>query len=126
MVTQSRRPPVYRFDTAGPLPTLIVGSGPIKAVSFHGLGWSPMTSLALLSVLARIYGLTIYAPWLPNHGAARDADCYEEFVAWINQWVHYYHIRQAPVIGHSIGGYIATEMSIRYPELASALVTMAA
>jgi pimeloyl-ACP methyl ester carboxylesterase len=135
----SHRPP-FRFDSRGPLPTLIVGAGDdnhydagagtydnrYRLAWLHGLGWSPPASLALMSLVANAFGVTIYAPWLPNHGAAPNVCSYPEYAARLNLWAKYYGLRDITWVGHSIGGYTATELAIRYPELASGVVAFAA
>lgn len=134
----SHRPP-YCVDRRGPLPTLIVGPGDgthydaatssydnrHRLVWLHGLGWSPATSLALMSLVSNVFGVTIYAPWLPNHGAACNARTYDEYAACLYRWTKYYGLRGITWIGHSIGGYTVTEFAINRPELVSGVVALA-
>lgn len=105
--------PVYFRDTGTEGPPLVL---------LHGLSGSTRwwdRNIAALSAYFRVYALD-----LPGFGENRRwcqfqlADAPARFLAWMDAL----ELRQASVIGHSMGGVIATEVALRDPRRIARLV----
>lgn len=102
------------------------GSGP-PIVLVHGLGGAAANWAELASRLSRSRRVLI--PDLPGHGrssplpAARGLASFADRVASV---VEREDALPAPVLGHSLGGAVATRLAIRHPEAVEALVLFAA
>jgi pimeloyl-ACP methyl ester carboxylesterase len=116
-----------RLDIRGvTLRYLVGGSGP-PSLLVHGLGGSAANWAELASVLARRHRVLI--PDLPGHGgsaplpAAHGLASFADRIALLAE-----HERAVPatVLGHSLGGAIATRLAIRRPESVESLVLFAA
>jgi pimeloyl-ACP methyl ester carboxylesterase len=70
----------------------------------------------------------VYAPDIPGFGLSRSRQRFnlhgvaDELARWMDQL----GLRQAHVVGHSMGGYVAIDMAARYPELVDRLVLVSA
>lgn len=101
------------------------GSGP-PLLLLHGLAGSCRWWGHNLDGLARHF--RVYAPDMPGFGLSRSRQRFnlhaaaDELVRWMDQ----IGLRQAHVVGHSMGGYVAIDMAARYPELVDRLVLVSA
>ena len=102
------------------------GSGdPIVLV--HGLAgstrwWS--RNLAALAARHRVYLVD-----LPGFGALRrqaGGFALAEAAAWLLAWMEAVNLRQAHLVGHSMGGYIAIRLAVAHPQVVRRLILVAA
>jgi 2-hydroxy-6-oxonona-2,4-dienedioate hydrolase len=87
-------------------------------VLVHGLGVSSRYMIPLAVWLAHEY--PVYAPDLPGFGeSARPRDVYtvEELSEWLAKWMQAEGLRDAIVVGNSMGCQVTVELAIRHPEL---------
>jgi pimeloyl-ACP methyl ester carboxylesterase len=108
---------------------LVAGKGE-PVVLVHGLAGSTHWWLRNLRVLARRY--RVYALDLPGFGAmgwqapdGRSRFVLAEAASWVRAWMRAVGLRQAHLVGHSMGGYIAMRLAARHPELVRRLALVA-
>lgn len=108
---------------------LVAGQGE-PVVLVHGLAGSTYWWQRNLPDLARRY--RVYALDLPGFGAMgwpvmgrRSRFVLAEAAAWVRAWMHAVGLRQAHVVGHSMGGYIAMRLAARHPEMVRRLALVA-
>jgi pimeloyl-ACP methyl ester carboxylesterase len=102
------------------------GSGP-ALVLLHGIGASSRTWSGLIPLLAERF--TVIAPDLLGHGAS-DAPRADYSVAayacGVRDLLALLGVERATVVGHSLGGAIAAQLTYQHPELVERLVLEAA
>jgi esterase len=61
---------------------------------------------------------------LPNHGRSDWADCADlpAMAEAVGDWMHHHGVPRAGFVGHSLGGKVAMQLALKYPERVSALV----
>ena len=104
---------------------LEAGEGP-TVILLHGLGATNASLLTTLTELARDHH--VIAPDLPGFGAtAKPIRTYdaEFFANWLAAFMDRLGIDRAHVVGNSMGGRIAIEMGLRYPERVERLALFA-
>lgn len=96
----------------------------LDVVLIHGAGGS---HLVWPAELRRLAGATVYALDLPAHGKSdgRPRDSIGEYAAVLIGWLDALHIERAVLVGHSMGGAIAQQIALDYPQRAGALVLIA-
>jgi pimeloyl-ACP methyl ester carboxylesterase len=101
------------------------GSG-IPLVFIHGFGSSVFSWRKNIEPISRHH--RVCAPDLPGFGysdkpldADYSIDAYADFIV---QFMDHLHIRQAILVGHSLGGGIALLTSLKYPSRVKALVLL--
>jgi len=98
------------------------GNGP-AVVLLHGIGASSSTWSGLIPLLAERF--TVIAPDLLGHGAS-DAPRADYSVAayacGVRDLLALLGVERATVVGHSLGGAIAAQLTYQYPELVERLV----
>src|SRR5271165_4578076 len=98
------------------------GSGPVLLL-IHGMGGTFENWQAVLEPLAR--GHTVIAPDLPGHGAsAPGAGDYSlgSLAAGLRDLLLALGHERATLVGHSLGGGIAMQLSYQFPEMTERLV----
>lgn len=96
----------------------VLGAGP-NLVLVHGLSgswrwWSP-----LLERLSHAYRLHLVE--LPRLGRIRAG----EIAAWLGRFLDAVELRRVDVVGHSLGGLVATELAVHQPDRIRRLVLVA-
>ncbi|MGB2876282.1 MAG: alpha/beta fold hydrolase [Gaiellaceae bacterium] len=110
-------------DVRGSVLRYLVAGGGDPLVLVHGLGGAAANWLGLAPLL--LPGRRVIVPELPGHGgsaplpAAPSLDAYADRIALL---IERERLGPAPLVGHSLGGAIVLRVSIRRPELVSALV----
>lgn len=113
---------VQRVTRVGPLTVHyeVAGDGP-PIVLLHGLSGSGRWWVHNVPVLAQHY--QVYNVDLVGFGRSRGQRLVlREAGAWLAEWLHVTGIRQTNLVGHSMGGYIATEVAMIMPEAIRRLV----
>jgi pimeloyl-ACP methyl ester carboxylesterase len=119
--------PRFREIRAAGLHTgyLEAGEGP-PVVLLHGLGATNASMLPTMWDLARDH--RVIAPDLPGSGeSAKPLRSYNAafFARWLNDLMKKLRIERAPLVGNSMGGRIAIEAGLRYPERVDRMVLLA-
>ena len=99
-----------------PLHWLEAGEGPVL-VLIHGWSASGFFWKPLLPLLKRSF--RVLAPDLPGHGlSSKDDDSYLPVLQAqrLLEWLTAIHVETFTVVGHSMGGEIATRMALEAPE----------
>jgi pimeloyl-ACP methyl ester carboxylesterase len=102
------------------------GNGP-ALVLLHGIGASSQTWAGLLPLLAERF--TVIAPDLLGHGASdapRTDYSVAAYACGVRDLLALLGIERATVVGHSLGGAIAAQLTYQHPELVERLVLEAA
>jgi pimeloyl-ACP methyl ester carboxylesterase len=93
-----------------------LGAGMLPVVLIHGAGgthlyWPPQ--------IRRLAGCRVFALDLPGHGkSAGDRGCQSiaEYTRNILEWMEFVGLHRAVFVGHSMGGGIALNLGLDYPE----------
>ncbi len=95
--------------------------GPL--IILHGLFGSHRNWIAVASELNK-HGYTIYALDLRNHGYSPHTETHsvKQMASDVTDWMRGNKIARAGIIGHSMGGLVATEVSIENPEMITSLI----
>ncbi|HEY3476442.1 MAG TPA: alpha/beta hydrolase [Anaerolineales bacterium] len=120
MVERAER--VHRVAKVGPLTVHyeVAGDGP-AVVLIHGLSGSGRWWAHNVPVLAQRY--RVYNVDLVGFGRSRGQRLVlREAGSWLAEWLQVAEIAQAHLVGHSMGGYIATEVAATAPEAVRRLV----
>jgi pimeloyl-ACP methyl ester carboxylesterase len=121
--------PQDRYITVGRVNTRywVEGDGDSPVVLIHGIGgyveyWLP--SLGALSGQHRVYALDMLGHG--RTGKSPDAS-YEigDLARFVRDFMEALEIERAHVVGHSLGGAIATRLALMYPEAVKKLVLVA-
>jgi pimeloyl-ACP methyl ester carboxylesterase len=113
---------VQRLAKVGPLTVHyeVTGEGP-AVVLIHGLSGSGRWWAYNVPALAQRY--RVYNVDLIGFGRSRGQRLVLwEAAGWLTKWLHVAGIAQAHLVGHSMGGYIATEVAATAPEAVRRLV----
>ena len=113
---------VQRLAKVGPLTVHyeVTGEGP-AVVLIHGLSGSGRWWAYNVPVLAQRY--RVYNVDLIGFGRSRGQRLVlGEAAGWLTEWLQVAEIGQAHLVGHSMGGYIATEVAATAPEAVRRLV----
>lgn len=113
---------VQQLAKVGPLTVYyeVAGDGPV-VVLIHGLSGSGRWWAYNVPALARRY--RVYNVDLVGFGRSRGQRLVlREAGGWLAEWMQVAGIRQAHLVGHSMGGYIATEVAATAPEMVRRLV----
>ena len=113
---------VQRLAKVGPLRVHyeVTGDGP-DVVLLHGLSGSGRWWAYNVPVLAQRY--RVYNLDVVGFGRSRGQRLVlREAGDWLAEWLQVAGIRQAHLVGHSMGGYIATEVAATAPEVVRRLV----
>ena len=98
----------------------VAGEGP-AVVLIHGLSGSGRWWAYNVPVLAKRH--RVYNVDLIGFGRSRGQRLVlREAAGWLTEWLHVAGIAQAHLVGHSMGGYIATEVAATAPEVVRRLV----
>jgi pimeloyl-ACP methyl ester carboxylesterase len=103
----------------------MAGSGPALLL-LHGIGDSSVSWLPLIDALARDH--TVIAPDLLGHGASDKPRADYAVAAYANgmrDLLDVLGIERATIVGHSLGGGVAAQMSYQFPERCERLVLVA-
>ncbi len=103
----------------------MMGSGP-ALLMLHGIGDSSESWLPVMQALARDH--TVVAPDLLGHGGSDKPRADYAVAAYANgmrDLLDILGIERATVVGHSLGGGVAAQMSYQYPERCERLVLVA-
>jgi pimeloyl-ACP methyl ester carboxylesterase len=103
----------------------LVGSGPALLL-LHGIGDSSESWLPVIDALARDH--TVIAPDLLGHGGSDKPRADYAVAAYANgmrDLLDILGVERATVVGHSLGGGVAAQMSYQYPERCERLVLVA-
>jgi pimeloyl-ACP methyl ester carboxylesterase len=102
---------------------LAVNPGPPESIMFlHGGGVLPELYDPLLRRLATDRDVTVYAPYLPNHGHGSRVSSYAELIFQVGQAAEKLGMSGSVFVGHSAGGHISTCLAADRPDLVSAVV----
>ncbi len=113
---------VQQLAKVGPLTVHyeVAGKGP-AVVLIHGLSGSGRWWEHNVPVLARHY--RVYNVDLVGFGRSRGQRLVlREAGGWFTEWLQVVGIKEAHLVGHSMGGYIATEVAVRLPAVVRRLV----
>lgn len=113
---------IQRLAKVGPLTVHyeVAGKGP-AVVLIHGLSGSGRWWEYNVPVLARHY--RVYNVDLVGFGRSRGQRLVlREAGGWFTEWLQVVGITEAHLVGHSMGGYIATEVAVRLPAVVRRLV----
>jgi pimeloyl-ACP methyl ester carboxylesterase len=120
--------PVVKVTSALGVRSAYLEAGPRDAppvLLLHGLGGTNASMLPLLPDLARDH--RVIAPDFPGFGASgaprwryRPSD----LATWLDAFTAAIDARPATIIGNSLGGRVAIEAALSYPELVSRLVLL--
>ena len=113
---------VRRLAKVGPLNVHyeVAGLGP-AVVLIHGLSGSGRWWVYNIPALAQRY--RVYNVDLVGFGRSRGQRLVlREAGSWLKEWLQIVGITQADLVGHSMGGYIATEVAAAFPEMVRRLV----
>lgn len=104
----------YEGSTIGRKPTLIL---------IHGAGG---THLYWPPEVRRLPGTRVYAPDLPGHGKSRGRghQTIEAYSQSVLDWMTGLGVHSAVFVGHSMGGAIALNLALDYPEHVVGVVLM--
>jgi pimeloyl-ACP methyl ester carboxylesterase len=98
----------------------VTGQGP-AVVLIHGLSGSGRWWVYNIPALAQHY--RVYNVDLVGFGRSRGQRLVlREAGGWLKEWLQVVGITQAHLVGHSMGGYIATEVAAAFPEMVRRLV----
>jgi pimeloyl-ACP methyl ester carboxylesterase len=101
------------------------GDGP-PLVLLHGLGGGAANWIDLAPILARRHRVLV--PDLPGHGGSAPlpaAVTLDPYVDRVTKLAEREGLREAAVVGHSLGGLVALRLAVRSPESVRALVLTA-
>jgi len=106
---------MYYFEHGGE------GTSGNPVVFIHGAGGN---HLHWPSTLRRLPGRHVLAPDLPGHGKSggMGQQSIGAYAAILVEWLRALDLRQAIVVGHSMGGGIAQHIALEHPEHVRALV----
>jgi pimeloyl-ACP methyl ester carboxylesterase len=113
---------IQRLAKVGPLTVHyeVSGEGP-AVVLIHGLSGSGRWWAYNVPALAQRY--QVYNVDLVGFGRSRgQLLALREAARWLTEWLHVAGIAHAHLVGHSMGGYIATEVAATEPEAVRRLV----
>jgi pimeloyl-ACP methyl ester carboxylesterase len=113
---------VQRLAKVGPLTVHyeVAGEGP-AVVLVHGLSGSGRWWAYNVPALAQRY--RVYNVDLVGFGRSRGQRLMlQEAAGWLAEWLQVTGITQAHLVGHSMGGYIVTELAAAAPEMVRRLV----
>ena len=113
---------VRRLAKVGPLSVHyeVTGKGPV-VVLIHGLSGSGRWWTYNVPALAQQY--QVFNVDVVGFGRSRGQRLVlREAGSWFAEWLQAVGVTEAHLVGHSMGGYIATEVAIRLPELVRRLV----
>src|SRR5687768_4713750 len=113
---------VQRLAKVGPLTVHyeVAGKGP-AVVLIHGLSGSGRWWAYNVPVLAQQY--QVYNVDLVGFGRSRgQRSVLREAAGWFTEWLQVVGITEAHLVGHSMGGYIATEVAVTFPAVVRRLV----
>ena len=111
-----------RLTKVGPLTVHfeVAGEGP-AVVLIHGLSGSGRWWTYNVPTLAQRY--RVYNVDLIGFGRSRGQRLVlRDAASWLTEWLHVAGIERAHLVGHSMGGYIATGVAATAPELVRRLV----
>lgn len=116
------RPPllkVSRVETGGPaISTLIAGGGPEQVICLHGLGSNKASFFETISALTPEH--TVHALDLPGFGSSDKPTRAPYNASWFAESIRGYldamAIDRAHLVGNSLGGRVALEVSLAHPE----------
>src|SRR5687768_17243579 len=114
--------PVQRLAKVGPLTVHyeVAGEGP-AVVLIHGLSGSGRWWAYNVPALAQQY--QVYNVDLVGFGRSRGQRLVlREAAGWFTEWLNIAGIREAHLVGHSMGGYIAMEVAVTWPAVVRRLV----
>ena len=101
------------------------GHGP-PLLLVHGLMTSSYSWRYLLSPLGKHY--TLFIPDLPGTGRSEKVSGYsygpENLAVWIGEFQSALNIQGCPIIGNSLGGYLAMHLAMTQPQSMSQLVNI--
>ena len=112
--------------TAMGVDTTFLDAGPEEgpvALMLHGLGATNASLMPAILDLARDH--RVIAPDLPGHGMSEAPRWHYEpadFAHWVYAFLNRLDVEQAVIVGNSLGGRVALETGLRYPESVSSLV----
>ena len=113
---------VLQLAKVGPLTVHyeVAGAGP-AVVLIHGLSGSGRWWAYNVPALAQHY--RVYNVDLVGFGRSRGQRLVlRQAASWLTEWLKVVGITQAHLVGHSMGGYIATEVAVTAPEAVRRLV----
>lgn len=93
----------------------------LPVVLLHGAGGM---HLSWPTEIRRMPGFRLYALDLPGHGKSNDTGGLQSITAYaqrVHEWMESVGLSQAAIVGHSMGGAIALEMALQYPDEVLAL-----
>ena len=98
--------------------------GHVPLVLVHGAGEN---HLAWPAALRRMTGIAVYAIDLPGHGQSGGdgRSSVAEYAAFVAQWLDALQIERGVIAGHSMGGAIAQQFGLAYPDRSAALILIA-
>jgi pimeloyl-ACP methyl ester carboxylesterase len=107
-------------------PSMESDSSRLPLILLHGLAGSSRWWCRNVSQLAATFD--VYAPDLIRFGQRQNRRGFDiNYVAdTLVQWMDWVGLKQAHVVGHSMGGYIAIDMAARFPTYVDRLVLVSA
>ena len=117
--------PNDQFATVGSLNIRFweTGEHEIPVILVHGLGGYAENWMFNISELAEHF--KVYVPDLPGFGKSDKPEApydYDYFAEFVRDFMNAMHINKAHLVGHSLGGGIALQFAITYPEKINKLV----
>lgn len=120
--------PVIKAATVLGVRSTYLEAGPADAppvILLHGLGATNASMLPLVPDLAR--DRRVIAPDFPGFGASQAPRWRyrpSDLAAWLRAFLEVIEARDAVLVGNSLGGRVAIEMGLSYPELVDRMVLL--
>lgn len=97
------------------------GHGPVLVI-LHGLYGASDNWISIAKKLEERF--TIFIPDLRNHGKSphTSTHTYQDMVGDLFQFFSDHHLKEATILGHSMGGKLAMMFAAEYPELITGLI----
>ena len=110
--------------------TLKAGTKGESMLLIHGYGGSGVTFFRMIEELSQeftVYCIDLLGMGLssrPNFTAQNTEETNDFFVESIEEWRKYIGLKRFHIVGHSLGGYVSTCYTLKYPQYISSLILL--